>query len=75
MPIYEYTRQKCGNEFELLVRDSQPPVWSACGTTGLEKRFSVSAAHTKSGKSLAIYERPHGGDCGLPQCARDDCGI
>jgi putative FmdB family regulatory protein len=75
MPIYEYTCGKCGNEFELLVRDGRPPECPTCGTSRLEKRFSVPAAHTKSNSSLPICERPTGGGCGLPPCGMGGCGM
>lgn len=75
MPIYEYTCGKCGHEFELLVRDSEPPACPDCGTRKLEKRFSVPAAHTKAPASLPICERPSPGGCGLPQCGMGGCGM
>jgi putative FmdB family regulatory protein len=75
MPIYEYTCEKCESEFELLVRDGQPPVCPSCGAKKLEKRFSVPAAHMKSSRSLPICEQPSSGGCGLPQCGMGGCGI
>jgi putative FmdB family regulatory protein len=76
MPIYEYSCEDCGNEFELLVRDSEPPACPTCGTSRLEKRFSVPAAHTRSSSLLPMSERPSaGGGCGLPQCGMGGCGM
>ena len=75
MPIFEYDCEKCGSEFELLVRHDQPPVCPNCGTNRLLKRFSVPAAHVKSSQSLPICERPSSGGCGLPQCGMGGCGM
>lgn len=40
MPIYEYSCEKCGNEFELLVFGSDEPVCPACGEKGPQKKMS-----------------------------------
>lgn len=44
MPIFEYACRGCGHEFETLVRASETPACSACGSAELEKKLSVFAA-------------------------------
>jgi len=75
VPIYEYSCEKCGSEFELLIRDSRRPACPECGTVELTKRFSVPAAHTGSRQSLPVCEIPRGGGCGLPECGMGGCGM
>lgn len=68
MPIYEYRCQKCGEESEILVRNSaEKPVCPKCGSKQLAKQFSVFAAagkpggeHVHTGPNCACH---HGG-CG-----------
>ena len=49
MPIYEYTCNGCGKEFEALVRSSSPaPECPECHSTELHKRLSVFAALNSS---------------------------
>lgn len=44
MPIYEYACNKCGHEFELLVRPGSIPDCPSCHSTELGKRLSVFTA-------------------------------
>ena len=45
MPIYEYECASCGNEFELLLRNSSAtPVCPGCTGTDLRKKMSAPAA-------------------------------
>jgi len=62
MPIYEYACRACGNEFETLVRASDTPSCSGCGSPDLEKKLSVFAA--QSGESLQAASPC--GSCGNP---------
>jgi putative FmdB family regulatory protein len=75
MPIYEYACQKCGHEFEYLLRGGESPVCPEChDAKQLSKRFSVPAAHTGGMKSLPVCDTPpQGGGCGLPQCGMGGC--
>jgi putative FmdB family regulatory protein len=74
MPIYEYTCQTCGHDFEYLVRNGAAPACPKCGSSReLAKRFSVPAAHTGGSKELPICQPPRGGTCGLPQCGMGGC--
>ncbi len=44
MPIYEYTCNACGNDFETLVRSGSVPDCPACHATDLAKKLSVFAS-------------------------------
>ena len=49
MPIYEYVCRACGEEFEKILRFSDPaPVCPACAGE-VEKKISLSAFHLKGG--------------------------
>lgn len=45
MPIFEYTCQDCGDEFELLIRGSKVAACPGCKSKNLEKKFSPQAVH------------------------------
>ncbi len=46
MPIYEYTCNACGHEFETLVRTGSVPDCPTCHATDLVKKLSVFATPT-----------------------------
>lgn len=46
MPIYEYSCSKCGNEFEALVMNNDPPCCPVCGSKELEKLMATFAHRT-----------------------------
>jgi len=71
MPIYEYTCQDCGSEFELLIRGSEKPVCPSCGRQRLTKSLSVPAAHTAGSREPQCPAR---GACGMDRCPSDGCG-
>ena len=57
MPIFEYQCSACGNEFEMLVRNSSPaPECPACNGTELRKKLSAFAA--LSGAASAQADLP-----------------
>jgi putative FmdB family regulatory protein len=62
MPLYEYACKSCSNQFEALVRSSEPPECPACHGTTLERRQSVFAAH--AGGAPVRVSAPSGGGCG-----------
>lgn len=66
MPIFEYQCASCGNEFELLVRNSSPaPECPGCSGTELHKKLSTFAAIT--GAAPARAELPAScQSCGNP---------
>lgn len=62
MPIFEYTCQDCGREFEKLVRSGEQPACPHCQSTHLNKHLSVfAAASTSAEPTLAPC-----GTCGHP---------
>jgi putative FmdB family regulatory protein len=70
MPIYEYTCNQCGKEFEYLVRGQERATCPDCGSADLEKRLSVPATPSVRQKPLPIAS---GGGCGRPECAQGRC--
>jgi putative FmdB family regulatory protein len=67
MPIYEFACEKCHSEFELLMRGNEQAQCPECGSTEIEKQFSVPAAHSGTG------DLPISGTCGRPQCGMGGC--
>jgi putative FmdB family regulatory protein len=66
MPIFEYSCNSCGKEFETLVRGSSPaPECPACHGTELHKKLSAFAAVTASPAFGAELPGPCG-SCGHP---------
>lgn len=56
MPIYEYSCQECGNNFEKFVRSISTPVQAicpACGGQQVKKGFSTFGLASSSGPSPA----------------------
>lgn len=50
MPIYEYVCKKCGHEFELIQKFSDPPAKKCPSCKGkVEKKPSLSSFHLKGG--------------------------
>ena len=54
IPIYEYSCQACGNDFEALVRGSAQPACPACESTDLERLFSLPTPHTSGTHDMAM---------------------
>ena len=71
MPIYEYSCEKCQNEFELLIRSDETPICPTCGGEKVHRELSVPAAHSTS-DGLAVHQ-PNPGTCGRPQCGTGGC--
>ncbi len=74
MPIYEYTCDACGKEFEALVSSSRAKTaCPACGAGKLTRRFSTFAAHGASTNPCESGACPSmaGGDGG--SCASGKC--
>jgi putative FmdB family regulatory protein len=63
MPIHEYACHACGHEFETLVRAAEQPSCASCGSTALQKKLSVFAAH---GGGTADIAPSACGTCGDP---------
>jgi putative FmdB family regulatory protein len=66
MPIFEYSCNSCGKEFETLVRGSSPATeCPACHGTELHKKLSAFAAIT--GSASTQMEMPEScQSCGNP---------
>jgi putative FmdB family regulatory protein len=62
MPIFEYACRACGHEFETLVRTSDTPSCSSCGSPELDKKLSVFAAPAAEAPAAASPC----GSCGHP---------
>ncbi|MGQ0737248.1 MAG: FmdB family zinc ribbon protein [Acidobacteriota bacterium] len=54
MPIFEYTCQGCGHQFELLVLRGKVPACPACANEHLERRISLPAVKSESTHNLAL---------------------
>lgn len=60
MPIFDYRCQRCGHEFEAIVRPSLPATCPSCQGTDLERLislFSVSSASTRQSALKLARER------------------
>ena len=68
MPLYEYKCKKCDVSFEILQRNKEKAVCPTCGSSSLEKLFSVFAkgASVASASSSAPASAP--GSCGTGCC-------
>lgn len=61
MPIYEYKCDKCGADFEALVRNSESrPECPECQSKTVTRRMSAPSTHASGSSS----ETPCGADCG-----------
>jgi putative FmdB family regulatory protein len=72
MPIYEYGCLDCGREFEELVRGEEKPACPSCGKRRLERRLSVSSAHSTSAAQQACPARDA---CNMGHCCGPNCGL
>jgi putative FmdB family regulatory protein len=54
MPIWEYSCQACGHQFELLVRGSTTPACKACGSEKLTRLVSLPAVKSSGTHELAL---------------------
>jgi putative FmdB family regulatory protein len=69
MPIYEYVCMACESHFEELVRhDDEALSCPDCGSTKLNRLFSVFAAHGAAGQPS------FGGTGGAGGCCGGSCG-
>lgn len=65
MPIHEYACNKCGNEFETLVRMSVVPGCPSCRSTDLERKLSVFGTAGSTAENVPAAAGPCG-SCGNP---------
>ena len=76
MPIFEYKCSACGGDFELLVRSSDTDVaCPECGSSRMDKKFSVFASHVDHGAGTAPSCHTGMAGCDLGQCGSGLCGI
>jgi putative FmdB family regulatory protein len=54
MPLYEYKCCACGHCFEVLVRDSSPPVCPACDARDVERQLSLFAVSSEGTRQSAL---------------------
>ena len=59
MPIYEYACEKCGNEFELLVRGKEKAACPKCKSVKLERKLSLPAIKSETTHALAGLRAEH----------------
>jgi putative FmdB family regulatory protein len=70
MPIYGFTCDTCGKEFQTLVRTSDTAECPSCGSTALTRQLSLIAQPSKGGDpSAGSFAAPAGGHaCASPMC-------
>lgn len=75
MPIYEYMCDRCGHEFEVLLRTSEEkPACPACNAQQLTRKLSLPVAHTHNHNTPACPVKDFsGGACCPPQCEERGC--
>jgi putative FmdB family regulatory protein len=54
MPLYEYKCCACDHCFEVLVRDSTPPVCPACRAENVERQLSLFAVNSAGTRKSAL---------------------
>jgi putative FmdB family regulatory protein len=54
MPIYEYACERCGHEFELLVRGTRVPACPECASEQVARRLSLPAVSSETTKAQAM---------------------
>ena len=54
MPIYDYTCQACGHQFELLVRGQRTPACPSCKSKKLERLFPRPSLQTPGTRAKAL---------------------
>ncbi len=71
MPIYEYSCDSCGHEFEELVRGDEQPACPKCGKKKLQRQMSAPAGRVLNVNSSACPSReacPAPSHCCGPNC-------
>lgn len=72
MPIYEYQCEKCGGNFEALVRGGESPECPSCGAKELKKLLSAPAAPHAGAQPDAC---PAKNACDLSSCCGGGCNL
>jgi putative FmdB family regulatory protein len=63
MPIYGYVCNKCGHDFQTLVRSNETPSCPSCGEADLARQLSLIAVPAKSRNDLPLCNGE--GGCGM----------
>jgi putative FmdB family regulatory protein len=66
MPLFEYTCNACGREFEYLTRAGQTPACPACASVDIQKQLSVFAVSAAKPAQRVASPGPCGA-CGDPR--------
>ncbi len=56
MPLYEYQCQRCGHQFEALVRDATAPSCPACQSEALDRLVSLFGVTTDGTRQSAVRQ-------------------
>jgi putative FmdB family regulatory protein len=54
MPIFEYICEDCGHHFELLIRGSAEPAFTACESANVTKQLSLPEVKSRVTHSKAM---------------------
>jgi putative FmdB family regulatory protein len=54
MPIYEYSCESCGHEFETLVLGKTKPECPSCQSQDLKRLLSLPRVHSSSTKDMSM---------------------
>lgn len=54
MPIYEYSCEACGHEFETLVRGESEPECPSCQSRDLKRLLSLPRVHSSSTRAASM---------------------
>jgi putative FmdB family regulatory protein len=70
MPMFDFQCQKCGRQFEELVRRGETPACPQCQSASVEKLLSAPAGHVAGGGGRSL---PVMGQCSPPP-GQHTCG-
>lgn len=73
MPLFEFSCDKCGQEFEELVYDEKAPQCPNCGANETHKLVSLCARISKDGGATP-FPIPSTGRGGCGSCSGGNCG-
>ncbi len=75
MPIFEYTCESCGKDFEMLVRSDTIIACEACGSVRVKKKLSAFAVNrSSSGTETPSCACGCNGGFQRGQCGSGMCG-
>jgi putative FmdB family regulatory protein len=74
MPIFEYSCNDCGNDFELLVRNDTTIACDRCGSVAVIKKLSVFASMTGGKDASPACRTACDGGFARGSCGSGMCG-